>query len=142
MRKHFCSFISIGALLILNSCIIIPTPWTKDRFSEEVQKLFTPGVSNRDDVIEKLGTPDIIWETERIYVYTWKRLLAVMPWFVTGKAGGVVPIESDEALLVLFDDAGFVKRIGKDTKRPFESYDDFLRRLLKENNESPKDAGS
>jgi hypothetical protein len=139
MRQHSHSLvILISALLVLSSCLIIPTVWEKQRFSEEVPTYFTLGISTVDDVVETLGQPDIIWETEHIYVYTWKHLQAEMPFFIPGPgklAAGAVPFTSDEALLILFDDAGCMRRIGRATKSPFESYGEFLRDWLKQSGE-------
>ena len=130
-----------SAYLALSACLIVPTPWAEHRFSEDTLTLFTPGISTADDVVEMLGQPDVIWETGHIYVYTWKHLQAEMPFIIPGPpaapgiAAGVVPFTTDEALLILFDNAGCVRRIARATKSPLESYGDFLRGWLKQSGE-------
>ena len=85
-------------------------------------------------MLKKFGEPDVIWETgdqERVFVYKWERLRAI--WILAGgynATGG--PINSDEALLILFDETDNVKMVKKGTKSGFESYGDFLNRCLNE----------
>ena len=121
-------------LLYLSACIIIPTPWTDDKISKEEISFITPGLYSKDDVLKKFGEPDVIWEIgdqERVFVYKWERLRAI--WILAGgynATGG--PINSDEALLILFDETDNVKMVKKGTKSGFESYGDFLNRCLNE----------
>ena len=83
-------------------------------------------------MLAALGKPDVIWETGSrgtVFIYKWKRLRAIM---VAGRGYSAVAdkVESDEALLILFDDADRVKRAAKATRGPFESYGDFLKHWL------------
>ena len=123
--------------LFLSACIVIPTPWTDDKISNEEISVITPGLSTKDDVLKKFNEPDVIWEIgnqEQVFVYKWERLRAV--WLLAGgynATGG--PINTDEALLVQFDETDHVKMIKKGTKSGFESYGDFLNRCLKEDKE-------
>lgn len=141
MKSLFVNFkfklILIGVLLYLAACIVIPTPWIKDEISEEDISFITPGLSTKDDVLKKFDEPDVIWEIggqEHVFVYKWERLRAV--WAIAGgysaTGGG---LNTDEALLILFDETDHVKMIKKGTKSGFESYGDFLNRCLNENNE-------
>ncbi len=124
-------------LLCLSACIVIPTPWTDDKISKEEISVITPGLSTKDDVLKKFGEPDVIWEIgdqERVFVYKWERLRAILI-----LAGGYTavggPINTAEALLILFDETDHVKMIKKGTKSGFESYGDFLNRCLNEGKE-------
>jgi len=135
--KKFCqqnifSKIIILSLLGLQACVAIPTPWGKDRFSKEDVSIVMVGVSNRNEVLEKFGKPDVIWETgqkEYVYVYKWERLRALVV-VAGGYQAAVAALKTDEALLILFDEANCIKRIGKATKPPFESYGSFLTHWL------------
>jgi len=124
-------------IIYLAACIIIPTPWTDDKISKEEISIITPGLSTKDDVLNKFGEPDVIWEIgdqERVFVYKWERLRAI--WILGGgysATGGL--IDTDEALLILFDDTDHVKMVKKGTKSGLESYGDFLNRCLNENKE-------
>lgn len=124
-------------LLYLSACIVIPTPWTDDKISKEDISFITPGLSTKDDVLKKFGAPDVIWEIgdqERVFVYKWERLRAI--WILAGgynATGG--PINTDEALLILFDETDNVKMVKKGTKSGVESYGDFLNRCLNEDKE-------
>jgi hypothetical protein len=134
-EKTTVAVILIAAALNLGGCIIIPTPWEKDKFTAEDVSRFTPGLSTKDDVVKKFGQPDIIWETERVYVYRWERIRAII--FVgAAYTGDFAALRSDEAVMVLFDDTDHVLRIEKVT-RPLcgESYGDFLRQWR---NQKPK----
>jgi hypothetical protein len=122
----------ITALLGLQSCIIIPTPWSKDRFSEKELSAITLNLSSKDEVLAGLGEPDVIWETGsqgNVFIYKWKRLRAIMV-YGWGYSSKDVELESDDALLILFDDADRVKRAAKAAKGPLETYGDFLKRWL------------
>jgi len=129
--------ILILLVLYLAACIVIPTPWTKDKISKEDISVITPVLSTKDDVLKKFDEPDVIWEIgdqESVFVYKWERLRAV--WAIAGgysaTGGG---ISSDEALLILFDETDHVKMVKKGTKSGFESYGDFLNRCLNEGKE-------
>ena len=133
MDKIFMILLS----LYLSACIVIPTPWTKDEISKEDISVITPGLSTKDDVLKKFDEPDVIWEIgdkERVFVYKWERLRAIL--ILAGgynATGG--PINTDEALLIIFDETDHVKMVKKGTKSGFESYGDFLNRCLKEDKE-------
>ena len=123
--------------LYLSSCIVIPTPWTDDKISKEEISIITPGLSTKDDVLNKFGKPDVIWEIgdqELVFVYKWERLRAILI-LAGGYNAAVGPINTDEALLILFDETDHVKMVKKGTKSGFESYGDFLNRCLNENKE-------
>lgn len=86
-------------------------------------------------MIKRFGDPDLIWELDNqecVFVYKWKRVQAFTV-IGGGYDAAYGPIKSDEALRILFDKDQHVKRIGKDTKSFFESYGDFLRNWLNQN---------
>lgn len=94
------------ASLVLQGCLIIPLP-PKDRFTEEEIASLEVGRTTRAEVIERLGPPSTIWETERVFGYergTWGAL-----WIVAGggaAVGGHVPANRPGggcALLLQFD---------------------------------------
>jgi hypothetical protein len=125
----------ITALLCLQSCLVIPTPWSKERFSEMDLSSITPNLSSKNEVLARFGNPDVIWKTASqgdVFIYKWKRLRAIMV-AGYGYSGRAIDIETDDALLVLFDDEDRVRRAAKAIKGPFESYGDFLEHWLERN---------
>jgi len=130
--KKLCLLVHIILFTALTSCLIIPTPWTKDKYDKEKIALVLDG-STKDDVIDQLGVPDIEWKTERVFVYKWKRVTAV--WIVVPLApntGGAGVFRGPEALLILFNAVDRVEQIDAGSPQGGESYGDFLRRLLKQ----------
>ena len=116
--------------LCLQACIL-PIPWGEERFSQADISNITLALSSKD-VVERFGSPDVIWEIgplARVFVYKWERLRAIL---VAGGFGilAVAGLSTDEALLILFDEADHVARSGRAIKSPFESYGDFLTRWL------------
>ncbi len=82
-------------------------------------------------MIDQIGVPDIDWETERVFVYKWKRVVAA--WLVVPPAGLYAgAFHKSEALLILFNAADRVEQIDAGSPQGGESYGDFLRRLLKQ----------
>lgn len=139
----------IFALLLVNfqACILpLPNPYGKDKYSEEDISAITRGLSNKSDVVAKFGEPDLIsklQDSEEVFIYKWTRRRFTLIFVGPGVLGGA-PLESDEALLILFDDKSTVKKIGKSgpqvvldddgfgkQKVRRESYDEFLNRWLK-----------
>jgi len=115
-------------LLILHACLPVPMSG-RDRFTEKDTFNIRPEVTSKSQVINCLGEPDIFWETERIYVYKWDRLQAVVIGFIpAGYTGQIfaLPLEEQKALLIQFNENDRVKRIGTATRPPFKSYGDFL----------------
>ena len=86
---HVGAAILMTLAISLTSCLVIPTPWTKGRYELREIEL-VPGESTRDDVVRELGEPDVIWETERVFVYEWQRLRGVMLWGIaSGRSSGM-----------------------------------------------------
>jgi hypothetical protein len=90
---------------ILGGCIIIPTPWTDNRFSEKDIESIGLSFSNKTEILNNLGQPDLILKMGQkgeVFVYKWERMVGVL--FVGGVGGsGFGPIISDKALVILFD---------------------------------------
>ncbi len=141
----------IDVLPIFSSCMLyVPIPWTiKDRLPEE-RTTITPGVSTKEDVHEKLGEPDILYWydkntydiDEHVYVYILTRHRGTILLYIGVSAGpgemGVIPVETYKALIILFDDADRVKRIGIVSKHARESYHDLVMQWLKNDIKTPQ----
>ena len=87
--KSSLLIILILSLLGLQACVTIPTPWVRDRFSNDQVSTITAGLSSRDGVLGKFGEPDVIWETEQqedVFIYKWERVRA---FWLLGGAGGM-----------------------------------------------------
>lgn len=121
------AIIGLIILLLTEGCIMIPTPWVKGKYTQEDLSGFTAGLSTKDDVLNKFGPPDIIWETERVYVYRWNRKWGVTFFYIfLFPVFDFERIDTDEALLVLFDQEDRVVRIEQATRSTGDSFGKFL----------------
>jgi hypothetical protein len=106
------AIIGLIILLLTEGCISIPIKMQdKSKYTEQDLSVFTAELSTKDDVLNKFGPPDIIWETERVYVYRWTGIWGV------GMEG--TPVYQDQAILVLFDQDDRVVRIEIVSRSPF-----------------------
>jgi hypothetical protein len=122
----------LAAVLPVVGCIYFPTFWTKDKYTQKDLTGFTANISTKDDVFKKFGQPNIVWETEGIYVYKWQKLQGIL--FVgAGYQGDFAAVQTDKAMFIQFDQDDHVKRIELAAKKSFESYGDFLMRWRNEN---------
>ncbi len=131
LLKKLCLLVHIILFTALTSCLIIPTPWIEGKYDKEKLASVLIG-STKGDVIDHIGVPDIDWETERVFVYEWERVVAV--WAVPLSSGpdSRGEIRKSEALLILFNATDRVEQIDAGSLQRGEFYGDFLKRLLKQ----------
>jgi outer membrane protein assembly factor BamE (lipoprotein component of BamABCDE complex) len=122
--------------LTLTGCIVLPAADRGDgqgKYIESSSILFLEvGKTKRLDVVERLGEPDIIWETERIHVYRSERVVGHVLWALptgpyTAAVGGTDAIER-RVLLIRFDAADIVQRFDFLELGSSESLGEVLRR--------------
>jgi len=132
-KRKYISLLSglfwvLWQLLTVHACLPVPMS-ERDRFTEKDTLNIHPEATSKSQVINCLGEPDIFWETERIYVYKWGRLQAVVIGFIPAGYNGLffaLPIEEKKALLIQFNENDRVKRIGTATVPTSKSYGEFL----------------
>jgi hypothetical protein len=91
----------------------------------------TMGKTSREEMVAALGEPSIIWETERVLVYTEGvslRLLWIIPygeWRVFGQEVG------EDIIIMRFDKSGRIERLEQHTYAFVDGA--YLRRWITEN---------
>jgi outer membrane protein assembly factor BamE (lipoprotein component of BamABCDE complex) len=107
--------ILIAFLLILfaSACMVIPTP--EHRIAgrvpcdDEKTSFMMKETTSKEEVLLKLGEPDLVLNQERIFVYRWEMVAA---YFIVGGygAGAAGPIQRPHFLIIEFNDRNFVSR--------------------------------
>lgn len=120
--------------LLLTGCVLA-WPLSEDKvltgrqLTDEQMVLITPKVTTKQQIIESLGTPRVIWEDTRVFVYDWDVRIGYFVFFAGGPGGGFVgagPIPKHYLFLVQFDENDRVRRAGRVVRSLFESQSDFL----------------
>jgi hypothetical protein len=102
-------------LLILFSaaCVVIPTPEHRDHgrvpCDEEKTTFMVKETTSKEEVLLKLGEPDLVLNHERIFVYRWEMVAA---YFIVGGygAGAIGPIQRPHFLIIEFNDKNIISR--------------------------------
>jgi len=122
--------------LTLTSCIAVPLPTSETKVlagtpvTDEQLAFLTAHVTTRQQVIEALGNPNVIWEDARVFVYNWEMRQGILLWVVGGYAtgySGAKDIPKHYMLLIQFDAQGRVQRFERVHRSLAQSYADFLR---------------
>jgi hypothetical protein len=107
--------ILVPLLLILFSaaCVVIPTPEHRDHgrvpCDNEKTTFMFKDTTKKEEVVLKLGEPDLVLDHERIFVYRWEMVAA---YFFVGAyySGGGGPIQKPHFLIIEFDDRNIFAR--------------------------------
>lgn len=102
-------------LLVLFSaaCVVIPTPEHRIQgrvpCDDDKTAFIVKDTTSKEDVLLKLGEPDLVLNHERIFVYRWEMVAAYF--FVGGYgAGAGGPIQRPNFLIIEFNDRNTVSR--------------------------------
>lgn len=131
--------------ILLNACIAIPVPrlWAPE-IDEEKLKLIEIGKSTSSEIKVMLGDPDIIWTTERIWVYEQGPSGHIL-WIIGGGyTGGIAVTDLPENVVMLrFNERDRIERVDCRT-RPAnsENFGNFLREWLAEQSDDPISCGN
>ncbi len=126
------SLAAISAALILSACI--PLPRLTPGISDEQLAPFEIGKTTRTEVEAVLGEPDIIWETERIWVYEQGPSGAFL-WVIPGHYTAAVFLTElgEDVVIMRFDEEGRIERVDRRIGPLIrKNYGDFLRAWLAE----------
>jgi hypothetical protein len=138
--KILCFLVLIGFSGL--SCFFVPVV-EEDKYEEE-KIVLEAGVSTKEEVVQQLGEPDVIWETrgkeEYVFVYKYKRRVGYCLIWSPPCCFDPAPYDVDKALLIFFNEADRVERIDAGARKAFESYGDFLRRLQGQIKEDDNDS--
>jgi len=127
----------LGILLTVNGCVVLPIPTGEDKVlagtpvSEKQLAFLAPHVTTRQQVVEHLGKPNLIWEDARIFAYRWEMRKGILIWAVfAGKPigdAGKRDLEKHYLLLIQFDEHDRVQRFERTVRQGSQSYIDFLK---------------
>jgi hypothetical protein len=98
---------------VLPACIIIPTSqhYVGGRFDIDYATIdsMKPGVTSKEDVVLRLGEPDLVVNSERVLGYRWQKAQAYL--FAGGPGAGVgAPIMTTYLLLLEFNEKDVLLR--------------------------------
>ncbi len=127
---------AISAASIMTACgVVVPLPrLDSPRIADEQLVPIEMGKTTPAEVEAVLGEPDIIWETERIWVYEEGPSGHIL-WVAGGgyTAGGGLIDLGEDIVIMRFDEEGRVGRLDRRTGPLLrKNYGDFLRTWLAE----------
>ena len=115
----------------LSACIAVPIPQNHDqgRVVKADPLTIKVGATTEEDILLRLGDPDMILADKRVFVYEWDHIAWAVLWLIPfgPGAGGVGEIPNHEMLLIRFDESGLAKQVDR-TEMPRDvALPDFLR---------------
>jgi hypothetical protein len=122
------------AMIALNGCVILPIP-TPERtvlagkpVTEEELAFLAPYLTTKKEVIDRLGSPDLIWVEANLFAYNWSIRQGILIWgFVGSTLGDIEEIPKRYVLLIQFDEQERVRHFERAVRPAFKSYGDFLK---------------
>ena len=134
------TLILLGMLLLSGGCMVLPIPTDEDKVlagtpvSEQQLAFLTLNVTTRQEVIERLGNPSLIWEDARVFAYRWEMRQGILFWALSGyttSAVGIHDIAKHYLLLIQFDEQDRVQRFARKVRPGSQSFADFLKEWQK-----------
>ncbi|MDD2315836.1 MAG: hypothetical protein RBR01_05265 [Desulfobacterales bacterium] len=132
------SFFFLSVMLLMEGCIMVPVPTKQDRalagkpVTEAQLSFLTPKITTMEEVVERLGNPNIIWEDARVFVYHWDMRQGILFWAVAGQTAGagMEDIPKHYLLLIRFDEQSRVVRFTRTARPLLQPLADFLQQWL------------
>lgn len=96
---------------------------------EEQVSFLTPGVTTKQEVLERLGNPTVIWENACVFAYRWEMRQGILFWAVGAYysgALGMTDLPKKYLFLVSFDERDRVRQFGRKVCPSYRSYPDCL----------------
>ena len=107
MLKHRRYILLIIVIILINSCVYIPTPEHGDGIvPDEAMDFLVPGETNRADVILRFGDPIQRLEEDRFFLYHWK----LIDGYIIAWGGMGAPTEDLNYLCMEFTHENLLKR--------------------------------
>ncbi len=137
------SALLICAVAFLAACVVLPVPTPERKVlegtpvAEEQLDFLSAGVTTKQDVVDNLGDPDLIWEDANLFGYDWVMRQGILLWAVGmgyGGAGGAEDIPKHYSLLIQFDEHDRVQRFERAIRPAMKSYGDFLKDWVRGSN--------
>jgi hypothetical protein len=105
--------VSLLLILLSAACMVIPTP--EHRIAgrvpcdDEKTSFMMKDTTSKEEVLLKIGEPDLVLNREKIFVYRWEMVAAYF--FVGGYgAGAAGPIQRPHFLIIEFNNKNIVSR--------------------------------
>jgi len=100
-------------ILFSSACIVIPTPehrlGGRVPCDDEKTAFIVQDTTSKEEVLLKLGEPDLVLNQETIFVYRWEMVAAYF--FIGGYGAGTGgPIQRPYFLIIEFNDKNFISR--------------------------------
>lgn len=124
------------ALILQTGCVLLPIPVEEQKIlagkpvTEEKLAFLTISATRKNEVMTRLGNPDVIWEEARLFAYNWDMRQGILLWAVGAHysgAAGMSDIPKHYMLIIQFDDQDRVQRFERAVRPPYKSYGDFLK---------------
>lgn len=145
-RRMFVPLL-LCAMISQAGCILpIPTQERKvlagKPVTEEQLVFLSPDTTKKEEVLDRLGSPDVIWEEARLFAYNWVMRRGILLWAVGGGysgAAGSWDIPKRYMLLIQFDDKDRVRRFDRAVWPPHKSYGVFLKEWISNPDKKPSE---
>jgi outer membrane protein assembly factor BamE (lipoprotein component of BamABCDE complex) len=128
----------------LAGCVMVPIPIGEGKLlagklvSEEQLSFLAPGVTEAQEVVERLGNPVVIWEEARVFVYNWKMRQGILFWAIGGASqgamaggAGMTDIPKHYLLLIRFDEQEWVRYFERAVCPLNTPYSEFLKEWVR-----------
>ena len=115
----------LGLLILLslsfNACVVIPIPrdshpeGTRQNITQDLVDSLVPGQTTKEEVLLKLGEPDVVSKGGSRFAYHWFKIKASIFWAIGGYYGGkgdITDIRREYIFSVTFDETGLVLEKG------------------------------
>jgi len=121
--------------LVLVGCVLLPIPLPENKVlagkpvTEEQLSFLSSKDTTTQEVLDRLGKPNIIWEDARIFVYNWEMRWGILFWAVGAYysgAMGMAEIPKHYLLLIQFNDQNRITRFERAVRPLTQSCSDFL----------------
>lgn len=136
------------AMISQTGCVMLPIPTREGKVlagkpvTQEQLAFLVPNVTTKKEVIQHVGSPNVIWEEANVFAYDWVVRQGVLIWAVGGGAGpasaaaGVSDIPKRYKLLIQFDGQDRVRRFETVVWPTHMSYGDFLKEWVRDSDKS------
>jgi outer membrane protein assembly factor BamE (lipoprotein component of BamABCDE complex) len=119
----------------LCSCLAVPIPQDHvyGRVANTDPLTIKTGVTTQEDILLRLGDPDVVVADERVFVYEWEHVKWGVLWIVPvpNGTGGLIEVPTHEMLLIQFDQSGRVQRADHTVRPRDVEFGEFLKNWAK-----------
>ena len=138
-QGHRARRCGVAIMLLAGAVSCAPAPQVNPVVSDLQIKMIEVGKTTHREILDIVGPPDTVWETERVWVYEegpMRHFVVFPPGYIT--AGGARRLGAD-LFFIRFDEAYRVERVGhlQGPKGLRTTYGELLRNWLDEQEASP-----